>query len=80
MGIFQEAIDNEPGHRPNSKRRSVYVALRDRADGSLEEFEAIMAAGEVSSAAIARAIKATTGIEVSDSLVLRWRNKEWPSS
>lgn len=80
MGIFQEAIDSEPSQRPNSKRRSVYVALRDRADGSLEEFEAIMAAGEVSSAAIARAIKATTGIEVSDSLVLRWRNKEWPSS
>ena len=80
MGIFQEAIDSEPSQRPNSKRRSVYVALRDRADGSLEEFEAIMAAGEVSSAAIARAIQATTGIEVSDSLVLRWRNKEWPSS
>jgi len=80
VGIFQEAIDSEPSQRPNSKRRSVYVALRDRADGSLEEFEAIMAAGEVSSAAIARAIKATTGIEVSDSLVLRWRNKEWPSS
>ncbi len=80
MGIFQEAIDNEPSQRPNSKRRSVYVALRDRADGSLEEFEAVMAAGEVSSAAIARAIKATTGIEVSDSLVLRWRTKEWPSS
>lgn len=79
MGDFLEALRSEPPHRPNSKRRDIEVALRDKEDGSWEEFCEAMVNNRISARVLANAVTRSTSIEVSDSMILRWRN-QWASS
>jgi len=80
MGTFQEALIKAQPDRMSGKRTMVLRALRERGDGSEEEFLAVMANYDIPARAISRAIETTIGIKVSESMVLRWRASEWPNS
>ena len=80
MGTFQAALNKVEPTRRSGKRDVVKQVLKDKGDGSLDEFLAVMADYNVPARAITKAIEATTGIKTSESMILRWRNSEWPTS
>lgn len=80
MGTFQDALNEATPERKSGKREAVKDALRKKDDGSLEEFLAVMGDYNTPARAISKAIESTVGIKTSESMILRWRNAEWPTS
>ena len=73
--IFQTKLDEEIVLNPASKYSQIVNKLGELEDGSKEHFLEALKDGGISSPAIAKTLKETTGVVVCRSTINEWRRK-----
>ncbi len=71
MGQFKDSLEMQVANM----WESTCIALREKNDGSLEEFVEALNDNDITAPMIQIALKKTLGIEASETTIRRWRHK-----